>query len=420
MQSLAGESDQVSSPAVLLKMNSALNHDFCPWANRWVYWLKNPLWVLVGSVLISVACGVILNPMAFLLTAILLLVTAIGVAFPWLTMKGIEANVVFDIRRSRVGQPILVRLKVRNRWPWPAWGVSIVRGFALRETNDTEEGVALARIPACSTVEFSWQFVPSLRGLYPLTVPEIETAFPFGMYRSFRPIAAEGAVVVWPETESLNGMPDTGDMDGADEALSDRRMGDHGDMAGTRSFRDGDSLRRVHWGQTARQQRLIVCERQAPVTTAVRVTMDSDALAYGQADNRTRQNHLLEACVRVTASICESLHRQHARVELALGQQVFVAGESAASFNRMMDAIAQYQPSGSASQVSGRKSGDGGFRVFVTTPAGLSRRASLWSGHHVVCVGSESVSRRNWMAVDESESGIRQLAAKWKDACNAR
>ena len=27
----------------LQQTNAALNHDFCPGANRWVYWLKNPL-----------------------------------------------------------------------------------------------------------------------------------------------------------------------------------------------------------------------------------------------------------------------------------------------------------------------------------------------------------------------------------------
>ncbi len=161
------------------RFDSILNHDFCPSANKWVYWLKDPFWDLMLAIGLSVVCGFWLNPMAFLLTAILCLITGIGVAFPWLAMRGLEAHLVFDTRRSRVGQPVMVRLRIRNRWPWPVWGVSLVRGFALRRTADTDEGMSLARVPGWSTVEYSWPFMPQRRGHYPLETPEIETAFPF-------------------------------------------------------------------------------------------------------------------------------------------------------------------------------------------------------------------------------------------------
>ncbi len=33
---------------LLQHTNFALHRDFCPWANRWVYWLKRPLWGIVS------------------------------------------------------------------------------------------------------------------------------------------------------------------------------------------------------------------------------------------------------------------------------------------------------------------------------------------------------------------------------------
>lgn len=123
----------------LQRTNAALSHDFCPGANRWVYWLKNPLWSLLLAAGISLLCGVFLKTEALFITAILLLVDCIGVALPWLAMRGVDVHLTFDARRSRVGQPVMVRLRVRNRWPWPIWGLSLVRGFALRDTNDTDE-----------------------------------------------------------------------------------------------------------------------------------------------------------------------------------------------------------------------------------------------------------------------------------------
>lgn len=257
---------------LMQQTNFALNHDFCPWANRWVYWLKRPLWAMLLATGLSLVCGIFLKTEALVIAAILLLI--VGVSFPWLAMRGINVHLTFDIRRSRVGQPALVRLRVRNRWPWPVWGLSVVRDFALRDATDTEEGVSLARVSGWSTAEYSWPFVPQSRGKYPLTAPEFETGFPFGLYRATRNATVDGHVVVWPKTVMLSGLPDAAETRQSDEQLADRRVGDSGDVLGTRLFRHGDSLRRVHWVQTARQQQLVVCEQQAPATTVVRVTLD--------------------------------------------------------------------------------------------------------------------------------------------------
>ena len=34
----------------LRRFNGTLNHDFCPWANRYVYWLKQPIgWFILAA-----------------------------------------------------------------------------------------------------------------------------------------------------------------------------------------------------------------------------------------------------------------------------------------------------------------------------------------------------------------------------------
>lgn len=132
---------------LLQHTNFALNRDFCPWANRWVYWLKRPV-----------------------------------------------------------------------------WGLSVVRGFAVQDATDTAEGVSLARVHGWSTAEYSWPFVPQIRGKYPLTAPEVETGFPFGLYRATRRATVDGYVVVWPKTVMLSGLPDAAETRPSDEQLADRRL----------------------------------------------------------------------------------------------------------------------------------------------------------------------------------------------------
>lgn len=131
----------------------------------------------------------------------------------------------FDVRRSRVGQPVLVRLRVQNRWPYPVWGLSLVRGFAVNTSSDSHEGVSLARVSGWASVEFTWSFTPQIRGVYPLISPQIETAFPFGLYRAARKTAVEGHLVVWPSTVMLEGLPDTTESRQSDDQLADLRAG---------------------------------------------------------------------------------------------------------------------------------------------------------------------------------------------------
>ncbi len=409
----------------LQRSNAALSHDFCPGANRWVYWLKSPMWSLLLAAGISLLCGVFLKTEALFITAILMLVAGVGVALPWLAMRGVDVHLTFDARRGRVGQAVLVRLRVRNRWPWPIWGLSLVRGFALREAHDTDEGVSLARVPGWSTAEYSWSFVPQVRGCYPLTAPEIEAGFPFGLYRASRKTTVDGHVVVWPKTVMLAGLPDAVESNQSDDQLADRRVGDFGDMLGTRAFRNGDSLRRVHWAQTARQQQMIVCERQAPATTSVRVTLDVASTSHPCVVPNERDPHsTLELAVQVAASVCESLHRQHCRVELSLDDQLLVAGESATSFQRLMDVLSQATLVDRSSQAS-RRGQSQSFEMLITTPHGIAKRGLKRNGQHVISVSNDTSSAAtsphgSWISLGQSTDVGLDLQRQWKAACNVR
>ena len=398
-----------SGAAILRKVNSALSTDFCPGANRYVYWLKSPFWVLVLATFGSILCGVFLNPLVFVLTATLVAVTGAGVILPWVAVRGIDCRVAFDVQRTRVGQPAMIRLTVRNRWPVPVWGLSLIRGFTADADSSPEgdEGVALARVPGWSTVEYSWAFEPRRRGVYPNDVAEVETGFPFGLFRAKKQASVDGQLIAWPQTVRLDGMPDAAESDQTEELCSDRRAGEFGDVMGTRPFRNGDSLRRVHWSQTARQQTLIVTERQAPAMTSVRLAVDnSQAVHASDSPDET-----IDLCVTAAASLCESLHRQHARVELALGNELFVVGEGAAGFNRAMDALAMATVDSTAKLAPLARSQ--GFEIRVTTATGAVARVP-----RQIVVGQHERASAAWIELDSHDSVMNRFPDLWRRACH--
>ncbi len=425
-----------------------LSIDICPWANRWVYWLRNPFWVLTVAVVGSAACGVFLNPWIFALTALLVTVVGAGTVLPWIAMRGVECLVMFDVRRVRFGEPALVRLRIRNRWPLPVWGLSLINGFAASDLfedsqrpNDSQltdgrDGIAFARVPGWSTMEYTWPFVAKRRGQYPINgMAEVETSFPFGLFRARRPAQVEGQLTVWPATTSLVGLPDTAESQMCDDAFSERRVGEFGDMLGTRTFREGDSLRRVHWAQTARQQTLIVTEHQAPLTTSVRIVLElpSDSQAFAGRNKPSLPVHGMlsgEQCIRVAASLCDSLHRQHCRVELQVGDRLFAVGDSQAGLQRAMDALATLNVDNSALAENGctskyqtattRASGGGRgseFAITVTTPqnARPDRRRQIVVTDETF--GDAVTIGNAWIQLHATQP-LSELATVWRKACH--
>jgi len=184
------------------------------------------------------------------------------------------------------------------------------------------------------------------RGLYPRAEPQIETSFPFGLFRSSRRLDVTGRLIVWPETIALNGLPDGSSTRFAEDRYSDRREGDFGDPVGTREFRSGDSLRRVHWAQTARHQRLITIQRQALESSLVAVT------AHFRAGDDRHASFENERVVKAVASICRSLHRQHARVLLRMNGETVSGDTTVTGLNHLMDALATVLPQSDVGQRS--------------------------------------------------------------------
>ena len=56
----------------LARLNARLSFDFCPSYNPYVYWLKNPFWLLLLAAAGAALCGAFVNTLAFLLCGILL------------------------------------------------------------------------------------------------------------------------------------------------------------------------------------------------------------------------------------------------------------------------------------------------------------------------------------------------------------
>ena len=294
------------------KLNSFLNYDFCPSLNRYFYWLKQPIgWVVCGAGF-SATVGFLVSPQGFVLMWAFIALIVIGAVWPWLCMKRVECQLIFDRSRGRENGTMSATIEITNRWPLPVFGLMVEGQFLLDSIDSDEVAVGLQRVPGWSVSRFSWNFEPKQRGVLPIDEPILSNGFPFGLYKSERKIDLKRQTIVWPESTPLNGVPG---LDGTQfniAGMMSDRSGIDGDVIGVRQYRQGDSLKHIHWGKSASRGRLIVQERQTCAQRPFEVILDLTPASHQGAGIGSSY----EWTIRIASSVCTQLHQNQVQFEL--------------------------------------------------------------------------------------------------------
>ena len=319
---------------------AAVNHDFFPSLNRYVYWLKQPIgWFLLAAVA-SLLVAIMLGPQGWVLFVGIVSVTLLGVLWPALAMRGLSAELSFDRRRVTEQQVVRVKLRVTNRWPLPIWGLSLDRGFSSYCDRSGRPVIALGCVRPWSTAEFEWEYTPEARGVLPVAQPILSNGFPFGIWQAERVVQVPVKLLVWPRTFTLDGIPEISGNRFAVTGMLQPKSGHDGEFIGIRPYRQGDSLRHIHWAQTARQDELIVCERQTHCRRSVRIELDP-AMIAGESEASWEASR--EWLFRVSASLCKAFHAHRFQIACQLGDELIELPESALDIKPILDRMAMWK-----------------------------------------------------------------------------
>lgn len=326
----------VTQTRALSRVDALLNYDFCPWANRWVYWLKHPM---VGVAVVAITagiCGTFVAPQAWFLCAGLLIVGMIGLIWPAVSIAAVRANVRFHQAWCEEEAEVSVEVSLTNHLPLPIFGLS------LRTSETHEVLVSFARVPAWRKTVYQWRLTPHQRGSFPREQLLLQTGFPFGVWTAQRTASVSGELLVLPKAVDLDAIPALVSSNWGNDQYSSRRTGDCGDIMGTRPFRPGDSLRQIHWATTARTGALVCTERQLAIQNRVVCYLDVAAAHHAGSG----VNSSLEWSIRFFAGICRELANQGSEVRAVFGQESLQVQSGVAGQRRLLMRLARLPENG--------------------------------------------------------------------------
>jgi uncharacterized protein (DUF58 family) len=385
-----------------------------------------PLGVLVAAAAVAALCGLAVHPRVFALAGGLLAVAAAGVWWPWVTARGVRAAVGFDRERVTEGEPARAMVTVTNHLPWPAVGLAVRGGFDPSDDTGPSLAARLPAVPGRAELSAGWRFVPPARGDYPVAPPRVATGFPFGVREAGRAAAVAARLVVWPRTVPVGPVPDAAGEEVPDGNVTRSKVGATGEVLGARPYRRGDSPRRIHWAQSARHDRLIVCELQSNSRPVVLLVLDADPAVHTPGPDGSR-----EWAVRVTASFAKGWLDEGAEVGAAWDGFVLPPASGRRQAARILDGLARLngttRPVGEVLRSPAVRAVRAGVRVVVSTDAATAdaRDGSRWvvlsrggfgGPARVTCDDAPPRSARPWLELPAADRVPALLRGGWSEA----
>ncbi len=340
------------------------------------------VFALLGATGVSVYCALVIHPRSLVVAGVSCLVLFLGSVVPWLSVRRVRCEVGYSRRRGQIGRPLSVRLRLRGGWPWPVYGLVVRCGWTDGSTRESDPArLAVSRLPGGREAELTGHLVPSRRGVFPCGKASISSGFPFGFWEPSRRIRVAGQVLVWPEIVPLKAPRDGVCRYGYGDLTNMHRQGTVGEFRGTRPYQPGESLRKVHWRQTARHDRLIVCERSAPARRGVVLLVETDPGVH----DRFAEGDTLERVLSVGASLASAMVQSGLRVALAFERGRVFEAESAAELAAAFDAMARFDSRRGASlaelrEAVFRRRSTAGEQFVVTTAKGHRHASSRKTG----------------------------------------
>jgi len=184
-----------------------VNYDFCPGLNGPIDLLKQPLGWVVSAIVFSLLVGFLVGPQGYVLAFVFLALLVLGLAWPWLSMKGVRCRLVLPDRRVEENQELEVVLRVKNFWPLPIFGLMVKGDFLQDGEGDESVAFSLKRVATWSESEFRVPVTPRRRGRLPNGKVAVANGFPFGLMDISKTVEEAQPTLVWPTCVALDGFP---------------------------------------------------------------------------------------------------------------------------------------------------------------------------------------------------------------------
>jgi uncharacterized protein (DUF58 family) len=221
------------------------------------------------------------------------------------------------------------------------WAAPVPAGPGLEVTPEEAVVQPTAERPARVRVLLH----PRRRGRYLLPSLGVARTDGFGLFRSRAVWLPEQVVLAYPRYYTLDELPlPMGRRYQPGGIPLASQVGDSLEFVGTREYREGDPLRKIHWRSWGRLGKPVVKEYQEEYFSRIALVLDT----FLPATPRPRERERFEAAISLLASVAGHFSRSEEVVDiLAAGPDLYEVstGRSLGYLDNVLDVLACLEPS---------------------------------------------------------------------------
>ncbi len=208
------------------------------------------------------------------------------------------------LRIALTGQPLEVKVKLINNSRFPRFTVIGFDYFPAVSSEAGYQEMCFVSVKGHSSVTLSYEAVPTLRGDWRVGPFYFWGGDPFGFFKHERLVETLTELIVVPvpfkvKMQSL----DSVSLRQKDEAATIEKPGESIEFLGVREYRDGDSIRKIHWISSARTGQLITKQFELNVASTISfLLLNSADMGRGRNPEKTA----LEDSLRIIISLAQA------------------------------------------------------------------------------------------------------------------
>ena len=199
------------------------------------------------------------------------------------SLLGLEVHRKVSETEIELGQSLEASLVLKNKKelpaPWLFWEEQVEAGLDVEGTR-----CAFKTLSSGGKAELTYRLHSTRRGLFRVGPAVVETSGPFGLVRRFLVDENARFVTVYPKSVDIGGGWPLGHRPIHEVPRRRSLFEDPTRFIGTRDYRPGEAMRRIHWRATARARTLQVKLFEPSVLEGVLVAVEMDASAYPGLD----------------------------------------------------------------------------------------------------------------------------------------
>ncbi len=300
-----------------------------------------PVGVLLNKISLIVVAGLLVLAAWMGQTVIVVLLglalSAAGISRLWsyLSLKGVRCERHLSEQRVFPDEYLELKLRVVNRkllpLPWVEINDEVPAGFITDTAPLPGNRPGFGSISQSTSIlwysAISWKYrlLCNKRGYYPLGPLTVTSGDIFGFYPRTATEPVKDYLIVYPRVYSL-GQLAVPSLFPLGEAKSEKRIfEDPSRTIGVRDYSPGDSLRRIHWKASARQQQLQVKLFEPTTTLRVAMFLAVDSFQYDGVWNGDE----LELGISTTASLANYLVDKNSQAGLWANSRLADSGQPA-------------------------------------------------------------------------------------------